>query len=311
MSDEENVVKMERWNQNKIAFFEENRNVIKYWETPLRKISFLKIFDKILYKCGIKLVHKPIDYITDYKYNTNILLSYRKVNKMVSIIIKFDKDNLPLEIDFDMKFSEFLDSIAKKTTYFRDLDQDDIIIYDKVLKTETELVPVLQNPENPEAQTQAEAYGNILDPILESQVMSKDQKKSMYSDMTKSVMTNYVESISLRLTQVESEKDFQDFVDDFGEAMRQKYGKGIIFKHESRKTFFQIHLEDLGEIKIEYMNKRKEKLVKMGKWAYYLPGGWISYGIKWKKNKQNQINECIVAQEKKENLLKESKVLDS
>ena len=131
-NDDDDIVKMEQWRQEKEDFFEKNKNIIKYWETPLRKISFLKIFDKILHKCGIKLVHKPIDYIHDYKYNTNMLMSYRSVNRMFSIIINFDPENLPLDMDFDTKFSEFLDSLAKKTTYFRDLDQDDIIIYDKV-----------------------------------------------------------------------------------------------------------------------------------------------------------------------------------
>jgi hypothetical protein len=62
-----------------------------------------------------------------------MLLSHREVNRMTSVIIDFDEQNLPLEMDFDTKFSEFLDSAAKKTTYFRDLDQDDIIIYDKEL----------------------------------------------------------------------------------------------------------------------------------------------------------------------------------
>jgi hypothetical protein len=77
VSDESNILKREKWKQEKLDFFEKNKNVIKYWETPLRKISFLKIFDKILHKCGIKLVLKPIDYVNDYKYNTNILLPYR------------------------------------------------------------------------------------------------------------------------------------------------------------------------------------------------------------------------------------------
>lgn len=147
-NNEDDILKMAKWKAVKEAFFKKNKNVIKYWETPLRKKSFLKIFDKILHKCGIKLVHKPINYIDDYKYNTNILLNYREVNRMVSIIIDFDKSNLPLEMDFDTKFSEFLDSAAKKTTYFRDLDQDDIIIYDKVIKSEETTEVIYDEPEN-------------------------------------------------------------------------------------------------------------------------------------------------------------------
>jgi hypothetical protein len=50
-----------------------------------------------------------------------------------------------------------------------------------------------------------------------------------------------------------------------------------------------MNLEDLGDIKIEYMDKKKERLVKSGDWAYYLPGGWISYGINWRENKSKQI----------------------
>lgn len=193
----------------------------------------MKIFDKILHKCGIRLVYKPIDYVHDYKYNTNILLSYRQVNKMISIIIKFDPENLPLEMDFDTKFSEFLDSVAKKTTYFRDLDQDDIIIYNKEL---------LNEDKSPIMTTIPPSVNQVIDPPAPSETQNTLQPFQVNTELqsSKTIVheVKYVKSIALKLTQVESGKDFHDFVDDFGESMKEQYGKGIEFKYEQRKTFF-------------------------------------------------------------------------
>lgn len=68
-------------------------------------------------------------------------------------------------------------------------------------------------------------------------------------------------------------------MDDFAEAFEQKFGQEIQISMQNRKAFFSLHLDDLAETRIDFMDKKKEKLVKTEGWAYYLPAGWISYNI--------------------------------
>ena len=117
-----------------------NKHLVKYWETPLRKISFLTIFDSVLNKSGIKLVLQPIDYIHDFMYNTNLLLPLRQINNMMCLVLNFESSKMPNELEFDTKFCEFLDRVAKKSLNFCDMVLDDIIIYYKELVTQDPIV---------------------------------------------------------------------------------------------------------------------------------------------------------------------------
>lgn len=91
-----------------------------------------------------------------------------------------------------------------------------------------------------------------------------------------------VRSVILKISQIESEKDFTDFIEDFGDAFKERFGQDLEISFQNRKAIFSLHLEDLGEIRIDFMDKKKEKLIKSNTWGYYLPAGWICYNINWK-----------------------------
>lgn len=62
---------------------------------------------------------------------------------------------------------------------------------------------------------------------------------------------------------------------------------------QNKKPVFSLDLDDFGEIRIDYMEKKKEKLIKLENWAYYLPAGWICYQIDWKAKKSQQISSYV------------------
>ena len=108
-----------------------------------------------------------------------------------------------------------------------------------------------------------------------------------------STQNSIVESVTLKISQVESEKDFYDFLDDFTVKFEEKFGKGVQISMQNKKPIFSLDLDDFGEIRIDYMEKKKEKLIKLENWAYYLPAGWICYQIDWKAKKSQQISSYV------------------
>lgn len=103
-----------------------------------------------------------------------------------------------------------------------------------------------------------------------------------------------VRSFILKINQlVESERDFEEFYQEFQPAFQTKFGENIQIKMQNRRAIFYLHYDDLEEIRIDFMEKKKEKLVKIDSWAYYLPAGWICYNINWKTSKTQQISSYV------------------
>ena len=234
---------IEQWQKEKNEYFEQKKELIKFWETPLRNESLLKIMDKILKRLGIILVLKPIEYGKNYKYNTNLMISSRKVMRMISIEIIFGYKSLPLCADFETKFTEEIVSIAKATQYFKEIIVEDIVIYQV------------------DTQPGEDVNGKTI---------------------------QFVTSIQMKINQIETINDFDDFETDTIEQIQERFGFETQMRAKKQKAFFNIDASNLGAPDMTFIEKKKEKLVRQGEWGYYQPGGWIIYNLN-----QDQIPEHV------------------
>lgn len=114
----------------KRQFFEEKKQFIKYWETPLQPFSLIKMIDEIMKQNGIELVFQDI---YDYKkskrhYNTNLANALRGKDLLYCMNLRMA--NKDYGEDFDTDFVETIAQISTKTARFRNLTQNEILLYD-------------------------------------------------------------------------------------------------------------------------------------------------------------------------------------
>lgn len=98
--------------------------------------------------------------------------------------------------------------------------------------------------------------------------------------------------IRLSILSIRTEKEFEDFVKDFKNKLEEKYGSMIITLRKHLPIFY-LEKDRLSMADLQFYEKKKEKLHKMGSWAYYSPAGWIRYPIK----------EQLIPKEARENWL--------
>lgn len=232
-------------------------------------------------------------YNTSEKYNTNLMVPHRKVVKMISIVCKFDQTQLPeYTEEFETKFCEYLVSICKKTRYLREIIKDDIVVYDIVTKkvqeevTEPEIDEEEQSEVDEGRKMKRRFKGNydIIEGIADffeakNYFREEEEEVPVIRYVTKTV----IERMEMKISQVATIEEFEDFEFDLISKFREKYGQEFSLERKTLSAFFNLKLDDLGNSNIKYMDRKKEKLIRKGKWAYYLPGGWILYELDSKK----------------------------
>lgn len=89
--------------------------------------------------------------------------------------------------------------------------------------------------------------------------------------------------LKLSIAPIRCEEDYDEFISEFKDGIEEKYGT-VIFTLKKYKPIMYLEVDMFADPDISYIEKKKEKLVKMkdGKWAYYLPADWIRYPIKSK-----------------------------
>lgn len=87
--------------------------------------------------------------------------------------------------------------------------------------------------------------------------------------------------LQLCVTPIRCEEDYSIFIQEFKDGIEEKYGT-IVFTLRKYRPIMYLERELFGDPDISFIEKKKEKLVRMkdGKWAYYLPADWIRYPIK-------------------------------
>lgn len=275
----------EQWLQEKEEYFEKNSDSIKFWETPLRNTSFLKIFDKILKRMGILMRLKSL-FDTSDVYNTNLMVPHRKVVKMISIKFHFDPEYYPLyNEEFETKLCEYIVSICKKTKYLREIIQDDIVVYNtSTIEVEEEVPPKIDaTRETKRMKEKIDIIEGIADFLEKKNFLKKKPKV----EEKQYIKVKRINTIEMKLNQVAMFEDFEDFEYDLLPKFKEKFGKKFSLECKCLKAFFNIELDDLGASNIKFMDKKKEKLVRKGNWAYYLPAGWILYNLNESKIPDN------------------------
>lgn len=85
--------------------------------------------------------------------------------------------------------------------------------------------------------------------------------------------------LKLVVVQIRCEDDYDEFVREVKYRLEEKYGTIITYFRKFKPVFY-LEKEMLGPTDITLLEKKKEKIVPLGKWAYYLPADWIRYPIK-------------------------------
>lgn len=122
--------RLERMKKEKMEFFQQNHQSIKYWETPLQPVSLLKMIDDIMKQNGIELVFEDIyDYKKSKKhYNTNLCNSLRGKDLLYCMTLRMT--NKEYGENFDTDFVETIIQVSTKTSTFRNLTTSDVLLYD-------------------------------------------------------------------------------------------------------------------------------------------------------------------------------------